>query len=121
MLRAQTKSSASDYSKISVNQINQILEKLKGMSTRDTTKQNYLSIWRHFNRFVIRLDKPPGTWEERTVLFCAHLVENGLQSQTIKSYVSAIKCRSKCRMLTTQFFLKFFFFEIFGRNIWEKY
>ena len=58
---------------------------------RDTTNQNYLSIWRHFNKFLIRLDCVPNTWEERAILFCAHLNEQGLQSATIRSYISAIK------------------------------
>ena len=33
----------------------------------------------------------PDTWEERTPLFVAYLVDKGIQSTTIKSYVSAIK------------------------------
>ena len=33
----------------------------------------------------------PFLWEDRTSLFCAFLIEKGTQSQTIKSYVSAIK------------------------------
>ena len=32
-----------------------------------------------------------GTWEEKTALFGAYLVENGIQSSTLKSYFSAIK------------------------------
>ena len=39
----------------------------------------------------MRLDNAPDSWEERTILFCAHLIEEGRQSATIKSYVSAIK------------------------------
>ena len=34
----------------------------------------------------------PNTWEERTSLFLAYLIENGAQSATIKTYKSAIKC-----------------------------
>ena len=34
----------------------------------------------------------PRAWEERVSLYCAYLVNNGAQSTTIKSYVSAIKC-----------------------------
>ena len=71
--------------------IQQVIEKLKNQKHRDTTKKNYYSIWKHFNSFLIRLDKIPRKWEDRTILFCAHLIENGLQSQTIRSYISAIK------------------------------
>ena len=34
----------------------------------------------------------PQSWEQRTALFCAHLVDRGLKSTTLRSYVSAIKC-----------------------------
>ena len=54
--------------------------------------KNYLSIWRHFNRFIMRLDYIPRSWEKRTALFCAHLIEeNSIQSSTLHSYISAIK------------------------------
>ena len=56
-----------------------------------TTNKNYLAVWRHFNRFIVRLDKPRGNWEQHTILFCTHLIENGLKSTTVRSYISAIK------------------------------
>ena len=77
---------------ISVAAMERIIEKLKSCKNCESTKRNYLGIWRNFNKFVMRLDKPPKTWEHRTVLFCAHLIEDGIQSATLKSYVSAIKC-----------------------------
>ena len=40
---------------------------------------------------MIRLDKKPTLWENRAALFCAYLIDNGTQSQTVKSYLSAIK------------------------------
>ena len=39
----------------------------------------------------MRLDSKPDSWEERTSLYAAHLVDRGVQSQTLKTYVSAIK------------------------------
>ena len=68
-----------------------VTEKLKGKRLRQSTSENYLAIWRLFNRFVLRLDKKPNLWEDRIILFCAHLVDNGNQSSTVKSYISAIK------------------------------
>ena len=59
---------------------------------RTSTNINYLAIWRNFNNFVIKLDQKPPSWEERASLFGAYLVEKGVQSGTIKSYFSAIKC-----------------------------
>ena len=57
----------------------------------DTTNRNYLGIWRNFNKFLVRLDKMPSTWEQRTILFCAYLIDKGMKSTTIKSHISAIK------------------------------
>ena len=57
----------------------------------NSTKENYHGIWKNFNRFIIRLDVIPSTWEDRLTLFIGHLADNGIQSSTIKSYISAIK------------------------------
>ena len=40
---------------------------------------------------MIKLDVKPKSWEERTSLFLAYLVDTGVQSCMIKSYLSAIK------------------------------
>ena len=69
-----------------------ILEKLKGLKNRESTKANYLSIWRKFNNFVMKLDVKLKSWEHRTSLYCTYLVDCGVQSSTIKCYKSAIKC-----------------------------
>ena len=55
-----------------------------------------MSIWRHFNKFIIQLDRKQSMWEDRLVLFGTHLVDIGTQSSTIKSYFSAIKHILKC-------------------------
>ena len=57
-----------------------------------STTNNYLGIWRNLNKFLLSLDnKLLGSWEEKTALFGAYLVDNGIQSSTLKSYFSAIK------------------------------
>ena len=68
-----------------------ILENLKGQGIRESTTRNYYGIWKAFNKFLIRLDRKPATWEQRTTLYIAYLINNGIQSATIKSYLSAIK------------------------------
>ena len=68
-----------------------IMESLKSKKLRKTMANNYLSIWRSFNKFLIKLDVLPTKWEQRVVLYCTYLIEGGSQSQTIKSYVLAIK------------------------------
>ena len=50
-----------------------------------------MSVWKNFNEFFIRLDVKPATWEERIILFAGHLIGEKKQSQTVRSYVSAIK------------------------------
>ena len=69
----------------------QVVEKLKGKRLRSSTATKYLAIWRQFNNFVIKLDRKPNLWEDRALLFCAYLIEEGAQSQTVRSYMSAIK------------------------------
>ena len=69
-----------------------IIEKLKRQQTRDSTAKMYYSIWKQFNSFLVRLDNLPEFWEDRLLLFIAYLVdERELQSQTVQSYISAIK------------------------------
>ena len=46
---------------------------------------------KNFNRFIIRLDRKPKSWEDRLLLFVGYLIENKKQSSTVKSYISAIK------------------------------
>ena len=65
------------------------------MQARSSTAQNYHAIWRCFNQFLIRLDlhgrRNNLSWEQKAVLFGTHIVDQGAQSQTVKSYFSAIK------------------------------
>ena len=39
----------------------------------------------------LKLDHNPELWEDRATLFIGYLTDNGMQSSTVKSYVSAIK------------------------------
>ena len=72
-----------------------MLESMINNTTRMSTKNNYTTIWRAFNKFIIRLDVIPESWEQRAALYYAHLVHNGVQSVTIRSYISAIKSTLK--------------------------
>ena len=91
---ARSESSKSSHSsRISVEYINNILDKLRCRQTRDSTARTYLCVWRQLNKFILSLDtRGRGLcWEDRTVLFGAYLVHKGFQSSTLKSYFSAIK------------------------------
>ena len=92
--RTKKGSSASASSKsmsISTKQLKSIINKLEMSRFRDTTRQNYVTVWRCFNKFIIRLDVKPTTLEDRLILFVGHLISENKQSQTIRSYISAIK------------------------------
>ena len=52
---------------------------------------NYYGIWKLFNKFFLRLDIKPLSWEERLVLFTGYLIEEGKKSTTIRSYLSAVR------------------------------
>ena len=86
------KSASVASSRILRDSMQWVLDKLKFNTTRESTAKNYLHVWRQFNNFLIRLDLKPTTWEERILLFAAHLIEEKrIQSQLLKSYYSAIK------------------------------
>ena len=73
------------------------MDRLKNQMNRDLTARNYFSIWRQFNKFLIKLDHIPHSWEDRVAFFCAHLIEQrNIQSQTLKSYILAIKHTLRC-------------------------
>ena len=86
-----SKDTFSSSSSISTNAIEQVIENLRGKRHRASTKRNYYCIWRKFNEFFIKLDKKPRQWEDRLTLFVRYLIQEKLKSQTIKSYISAIK------------------------------
>ena len=70
----------------------EILEQLQHGNLKESTRKVYHGVWTKFNKFIIRLDYIPESWEFRTYLFCAYLIwEEELKSSTVKSYISAIK------------------------------
>ena len=69
-----------------------IVHRLKNERNRTSTRKNYHDIWRSFNEFFIKLDKKPSSWEDRVILFVGYLIqEKQAKSQTVRSYVSAIR------------------------------
>ena len=86
-----TSTSSSTNSRLSTKFFKQIVEKLRLERHRDSTRNNYYCIWKHFNKFFIRLDIRPKEWEDQLVLFIAHLINEKKQSSTVKSYISVIR------------------------------
>ena len=76
---------------ISTSDMQAIVDNLKNDHIGDSTKENYHAIWMSSNRFFLHLDVKPHNWEDRIVLFVGFLIQEGRQSQTICSYLSAIK------------------------------
>ena len=58
---------------------------------RDSTKRNYLAVWKVFNQLFVRLDYKPHSWEDRLNLFIGYLIQNNRKSTTVNSYISAVK------------------------------
>ena len=85
------KDTDSSSSTISTAAMQNLVDRLRQERVRSTTKRNYYSVWKSFNEFFIRLDVKPNNWEERLILFVGYLVQENKKSQTIKSYISAIK------------------------------
>ena len=83
--------STSTASSISTRAIENIVNRLKNGRNRGTTKRTYYNIWKNFNQFIIKLDRKSPTWEERIVLYVGYLVNQKRKSNTIKSYISAIR------------------------------
>ena len=91
VVKDKSKSSLSETEFISSRRMQVIIEKFICNQTRNSTTKMYLSVWRHFNQFLMKLDCKPKMWESRVTLFIAYLVDRGMQSISVKSYVSAIK------------------------------
>ena len=89
--KKSSRDSESSSSKISTSDIQSIVEKLRNQRHRDSTRNNYYSIWHSFNKFILRLDNKPRNWGDRLTLFVAYLIENKRKSSTIKCYISAIR------------------------------
>ena len=78
-------------SQLSTISIQHIIDNLCLHKHRNSTKQNYLAIWRIFNKFFVRLDYKPKNWSDRLSLFVGYLIDNKKQSSTVRSYVCVIK------------------------------
>lgn len=83
--------SSDDPLQYSLEQFHRIIEEIKYMRHRVSTRLKYHEIWTTFNKFLIRFDRMPMTWEDRIYVYTAHLVDNKKSINTVKSYLSAIR------------------------------
>ena len=89
--KSKSGSSNSSQSTISTDSMLDTIERLRVWRHKGSTRENYYAIWKNFNQFYIRLDRKPGKWEDRILLYVAFLIESNKKSTTIRSYVSALK------------------------------
>ena len=76
---------------ISTSFLEQTIDALNSKHFKASTRKIYFSVWRQFNEFFVRLDNKPETWEQWLTLFVGYLIENNKQSQTVRSYISAMR------------------------------
>lgn len=74
-----------------MDKFHEILDTIKFMKHKSATRLKYHEIWIAFNKFLIKFDRMPATWEDRIYIYIAHLVDNRKQPATIKTYLSAIR------------------------------
>ena len=90
-IRGKDDETESSSSTISTRDMQRIINKLRLQHIRDSTRKCYYSIWKTFNEFFVKLDEKPNNWEDRILLFIGYLISKNRKSQTIKSYLSAIR------------------------------
>lgn len=77
--------------KYSLLQYKRIRDLLRTYKLRRSTRKSYKRTWNRFNKFISKFDAIPPNWEDRIVVWAAHLADNRKKSATIKSYISAIR------------------------------
>ena len=90
-IKKKNSSSTLMTSTVSSQEILNIIDKLRLKRFRQSILDNYYSIWRAFNKFILRLDDMPNHWEDRVILYIGYLIKENRQSSTIRSYVSALR------------------------------
>lgn len=68
-----------------------ILGQIKNHQIRESTKLKYYQAWIRLNRFLLKFDELPNSWEEKLVLYATHLADLGRKPNTINSYISGIR------------------------------
>lgn len=76
---------------ISTDWLELVLDKLKGQGVKAKTRRKYHSIFTRFLKFVQKLTRKPQGWEDKMNLYAAYLKEKTRKSNTLQSYMSAIR------------------------------
>lgn len=70
---------------------NVVLEGMKNGDLRPSSQKMYHKTWTRFLEFLGGFKNLPAKWEDKMVMFAAHLGNMGEYSQTVSSYMSAIR------------------------------
>lgn len=77
--------------KYSLAQYKRIKYIIKNHRLQPSTRKSYKKTWNRFNRFISKFDIIPPKWEDRIIVWATHLAEHRKKSNTIKSYISAVR------------------------------
>lgn len=64
---------------------------MKNQDVEDSTRESYHNTWTNFLNFLQEFDELPNNWEDKMVMYAAHLGNTGTGPATISSYMSAIR------------------------------
>lgn len=70
---------------------NVVVEGMKNGDLRNSSQQMYHKVWTNFLKFLDGFKNLPTKWEDKMVMYAAHLGNIGEFSQTVASYMSAIR------------------------------
>lgn len=77
--------------KYSYSQYKRIKQLIQSYRLKHSTRKSYKRTWNRFNKFISKFNLIPPKWEDRIIVWAAHLADHRKSSSTIKSYVSAIR------------------------------
>lgn len=64
---------------------------MKNQDLEDSSKWTYHTIWKNFLKFFDEFDQVPDDWEDKLVMYAAHLGNTRHAPATVSSYCSAIR------------------------------
>lgn len=70
---------------------NVVVEGMKNGDLQDSSQYTYHTVWRQFLEFLDGFKNLPELWEQKMVMYAAHLGNEGCQGSTVSSYMLAIR------------------------------
>lgn len=70
---------------------NVVVEGMKNGDLQHSSQITYHTVWNQFLQFLDGFKNLPSLWEQKMVMFAAHLGNQGTQASTVGSYMSALR------------------------------